>query len=184
MHINANCYYRALGQRLWNKYRPTKDYSILLFKQFTSCWASLNSIFWCPLILQPLFTYFVILHFPDPARSFIYRACIFSAPAPEYCGFFSFESLTTTYHWLPAWQRVIWKCIHNVAPACDIYRTSASLPLEVVRGPLYTAAVCVSGSIGLSVRTVARLIVWDFFPSTLLISLLSFPFLFLFPSLP
>jgi len=28
IHVIANCYYRALGQRLWNKYRPTKDYTL------------------------------------------------------------------------------------------------------------------------------------------------------------
>jgi len=63
--------------------RPTNDYIVLLFKRFRSRWAAFNSLSWCLLILRPIFTYIVGLHFPGPAFqssifwSRIFRSCIF-----------------------------------------------------------------------------------------------------------
>jgi len=52
--------------------RPT-----IFFNWFTNRWAAFNTLSWCPLTLEPLVTYIVVPHFPDPARFFVFRSCIF-----------------------------------------------------------------------------------------------------------
>jgi len=77
IHVNANCWYWTLWQRLWNKLSLPRTI-VLLLKRFTNCWAAFNTLSWCLLILQPLFTYILVLHFPVlHCPPMLFWSCIF-----------------------------------------------------------------------------------------------------------
>ena len=107
IHIISNCYYRALGQRLWNKYSigpPTKDYcfsnGLPIAENLSIVFLDVRS-FYNPFSLThcgPSFfrscevLHFPVLHFPSPSLGLEFSDPAFSAPLIRtFCGFSSYR---------------------------------------------------------------------------------------------